>query len=462
MVDGDYEVELCEECQAPVSGSSAMAAYYFELPCEVICEESTGGNDAGPPTTKPLPNCYDGAFLQAVNGNEAVCGGDMDPIDILEMNDGNVKFKISNNWANAGISLDSLYMQYAPVSGDGETCMPYSSVAQGAFDTSVHTAKCVNGIADVKMYLADSNFASSNSGAVPGSCSSSPANSNCYFSYALPCKPELECTPAPTPAGDNLSTPAPVPRPAPNGSPSTTVDDDSHTSYPPGMVDVTKVVPDTYVEITVQQLIKGASGSPVQPGSGASISWISVEFLNYLQSGAQTCLKDETVSPYDYICDNGGCGPGSVKTFAVQCVGGVATIELAAHDGQITSYNEKPNGSVCSGWPKGDKVAFYTLTFDCSTAYNRRLDDLSLKESFTEDSAPGAHVPSENEEDIPYCVSEDFPCEGEGDDMVYVCHYSARKGYQTFCIPESDSDILRFYPNDYCGPCEGGYGGVWS
>jgi hypothetical protein len=42
--------------------------------------------------------------------------------------------------------------------------------------------------------------------------------------------------------------------------------------------------------------------------------------------------------------------------------------------------------------------------------------------------------------------------------MVYACHYSARHGYQTFCVPEPDSDILGFYPKDYCGPCVGGYG----
>ena len=58
-----------------------------------------------------------------------------------------------------------------------------------------------------------------------------------------------------------------------------------------------------------------------------------------------------------------------------------------------------------------------------------------------------------------YCSAKDFPCEG-GDDMVYVCHYSTRKGYETFCVPEPDSEILRFYSNDYCGPCVGGFGGV--
>ena len=57
-----------------------------------------------------------------------------------------------------------------------------------------------------------------------------------------------------------------------------------------------------------------------------------------------------------------------------------------------------------------------------------------------------------------YCSSMDFPCSG-GTDMVSVCHYSTRKGYETFCIPEADSEILRFYPHDYCGPCVGGFGG---
>merc|ERR1711937_351081 len=56
-----------------------------------------------------------------------------------------------------------------------------------------------------------------------------------------------------------------------------------------------------------------------------------------------------------------------------------------------------------------------------------------------------------------FCVSEDYPC-GDEDGHVYVCHYSARDGCKTFCVPESDSDVLAFYNKDYCGPCVGGYG----
>jgi len=66
--------------------------------------------------------------------------------------------------------------------------------------------------------------------------------------------------------------------------------------------------------------------------------------------------------------------------------------------------------------------------------------------------------PSADGKDGHFCVSEDYPC-GEDNDHVNVCHYSARDGYKTFCVPEADSDVLAFYKKDYCGPCVGGYGG---
>jgi hypothetical protein len=55
-----------------------------------------------------------------------------------------------------------------------------------------------------------------------------------------------------------------------------------------------------------------------------------------------------------------------------------------------------------------------------------------------------------------FCASGDYPC-GESGDLVHVCHYSSKDGYQTFCVPEADSDVLSFYPKDYCGRCVGGY-----
>jgi len=64
--------------------------------------------------------------------------------------------------------------------------------------------------------------------------------------------------------------------------------------------------------------------------------------------------------------------------------------------------------------------------------------------------------PEPNDIEDHFCVIEDYPC-GVQNDKVHVCHYSARDGYKTFCVPEADSDALRFYTKDYCGPCVGGY-----
>jgi hypothetical protein len=76
---------------------------------------------------------------------------------------------------------------------------------------------------------------------------------------------------------------------------------------------------------------------------------------------------------------------------------------------------------------------------------------------------PSSHVASEpqwdGDDEGPYCSSKDFPCNGENN--VYICHYNPHLGYQTFCVPEEESDIVKFYANSYCGPCVGGFGGKW-
>jgi hypothetical protein len=69
---------------------------------------------------------------------------------------------------------------------------------------------------------------------------------------------------------------------------------------------------------------------------------------------------------------------------------------------------------------------------------------------------PIGEEPSRDHSDQHFCSSDDYPC---GDNnSVHVCHYSAKDGYQTYCVPEPDSDVMRYYKKDYCGPCLGGYG----
>jgi len=99
--------------------------------------------------------------------------------------------------------------------------------------------------------------------------------------------------------------------------------------------------------------------------------------------------------------------------------------------------------------------------FDDSTGNEggarRNLATTMKEEESTEEfkTLTGYAEPNNSEEEGHFCVVEDYPCGNSNDETVYVCHYSARDGYKTFCVPEPDSDALRFYPKDYCGPCVG-------
>jgi hypothetical protein len=98
----------------------------------------------------------------------------------------------------------------------------------------------------------------------------------------------------------------------------------------------------------------------------------------------------------------------------------------------------------------GGGIDNFAIEASCPTPAGRRAEEGK--------TPPGLEPSSDAEDDSFYCTSDDFPCEDGS--KTHVCHYSAKRGYQTFCIPEADSEILRFYSNDYCGPCVGGYGGA--
>lgn len=100
-----------------------------------------------------------------------------------------------------------------------------------------------------------------------------------------------------------------------------------------------------------------------------------------------------------------------------------------------------------------------SLTTKCSDPNAVRMLETAAATMVMGGAAPASEPALDGEDESHYCLSEHFPCDG-GDDYVYVCHYSARLGYRTFCIPEADSEVLRFYANDYCGPCVGGFAGA--
>ena len=156
---------------------------------------------------------------------------------------------------------------------------------------------------------------------------------------------------------------------------------------------------------------------------------------------------------------------GDSVTYTAYCMSHVpiTIVDIWAVDDSFLV--DKDNGSVpeCCH-PPADlnlPVVQYTFKIHCisecvpDTNESDEDEDRRLLETSTEETKVVKDSPSEAAH---FCATEDYPCGGADDNLVYVCHYSARKGFQTYCVPEPDSDIVGFYPNDYCGPCVDGYG----
>jgi len=131
-----------------------------------------------------------------------------------------------------------------------------------------------------------------------------------------------------------------------------------------------------------------------------------------------------------------------------------------------TSISNSSARSQCGA--SGLGLCSFVYKIPCSTDVMcdgvRRLDmpDVNANASIAQGfitaemmAAPIEPSKDEFEDDAPYCVHEDFPCQGDEEYMVHVCYYSSHSDYQTFCIPEIDSDVLRFNKNHHCGPCKG-------
>lgn len=436
QIDGN-DVTDCENCQAPSSTSSTTAAFYFNLDCEPICMPE-GSSPTEPPTASPVAvnkgSCYDGAD-DVWKSTCAFKPADEKPIVIKSMGGVFVTFIVNNTYA--GCTSADLSLRFEPYQGGSNNCFD-ASVAFGETMPVQYKAQCYGGLAEVELYskCTSGSISGGSNGQNHSSCDSA-VGVDCAHMFVLPCDNTLSCpTPAPTTAPVSPSVPATL---APSSSCAVTASLDSVVKvgagdpvYPDGAVQVEGYA-DGQVDFSVTQLWKDGS-----------ISWVSVIVATTAAGTLDSCQKEN------------GFDPNQVNNYSTYCdpeVGEI-TIQLNLHDGTFKTSNNK-NPGLCDGWPTlntNSMVASYEVKFLCPC--NRRLE--------IAESEPAGEEPSRDPDDMPYCVSEDFPCEGDEANMVYVCHYSSRKGYQTFCVPEADSDILRFYAHDYCGPCEGGQGVTWG
>eukprot|EP00980_Cylindrotheca_fusiformis_P020088 scaffold7161_cov133-Cylindrotheca_fusiformis.AAC.11 len=223
------------------------------------------------------------------------------------------------------------------------------------------------------------------------------------------------------------------------------------------------------VTVRFKQTFETKSGRSSQGDcTNGQIDWIA---LVHEDAGLnQVCDRSESLCFGDSYESTLQCDPND--DFAILTV-------YVSDDHASFSTSENENPGSCTEWTSDNtNVAKYKFMIPCKAKCGEflppreLLGEASEKEDVSQSKSPteisqseespmlkSEAEPSEKQETPNldhYCSNTDFPC-GMDKESVHVCHYSARTGYQTFCVSEEDSDILSYYPKDYCGPCLGGF-----
>jgi len=256
-----------------------------------------------------------------------------------------------------------------------------------------------------------------------------------------------------TPAPSSSPSTSPSASPAPSSSPSCPnpvflISSEGVTSYDDIPITIT-FQNNSHVEFVVENVF------------GQNVSNIVTEYHSG-SFGETECLDEENFATDDSLTFMATC-MHAVKISIVN----LWVMECETQDPVYLTNNDDAEVPECCHAPENCKVVQYTFKLPCidpcPETNTRRLVDahslISEKKAEVASTAEFEELTGHadpSDVDDHFCVIEDYPC-GPSLDKVHVCHYSARDGYKTFCVPEADSDALRFYPKDYCGPCVGGY-----
>jgi hypothetical protein len=458
------DLEECDACTSPEDADAEdFVAYYFELPCEHPCVESRVPTASpaevtqAPAGATSVPSASPSECIDAVEVDLTRAVGAAIPLPegvltVLETLGNSVTFSVTQNWAESGVELVAVHFHDAIGS---TACEPNPNMEFSG--TMTYTAYCFCGYTDISIYVYLTAVIVDECEACTAPDEDSDSVVAYYFEIPCedPCAPGIEDSPI-----MESSIPcAPV---------ATMLDTYGTCLYENNPIEILSQHGVTVTfSVSHSWTITQATESDV-----GDLAQLAVRLSSY---------PEKTKSCSNYFDSE----PGIMNTLTAECANdGFAEVEIFVADEAFDQDDLAPD--ACPG----SFQCSYVFRIPCTVALNcdtpvgpyvvpeppgpstsvptapaRRMEEVGSFESFkTRLPDAGASQGSTDMEvlDTPYCVSEDFPCEGESSDTVFVCHYSARKGYQTFCIRETDSDILRFYPNDYCGPCTGGYGGLWN
>jgi len=509
---GAFNEEDCTACS--VDEISAMGenycAYNIEIDCEpmsVDCGEPTGAPSASPsasPTKSPAPSDSPSASPSksptkspTTSPSDApsasptasptvsaaptmctepmppkivgqVCAADMDAIDmpegaitINELLDNQVGVTINQSWSQNDIGL--------AVRNGLDTCVVNGDVEFGT--SQDFTSDCIEGYATLTVVAyVDDTFNPNDCEA----CNAEDINGMggdyqfCAYKVEIPCETvDVPCgEPSAAPSGSFYPSSAPTSSPtvsmAPSSSPTYSCPENAELVAIDGEYQYDGDIPIVVLEQTTTQVTFKVENKFGQEVTNFFTEYHSGNF------GETECVQEENIPI------NGG-----PEEFTAYCMHNVEisivnfwvrdcdTIEETTFLGDL-DVAEIPE--CCHPPDEECKVVQYTFKLHCvdqcpDDTARRNLNQVDPHKLIEEKKKQEASTKAfeeltghaeENDADDHFCVVEDYPC-GADLDKVNVCHYSARDGYKTFCVPESDSDALRFYPKDYCGPCVGGY-----
>merc|ERR1712176_340292 len=421
-----------------------------------------------------------------------------DAIIINSQNGADVDFTISQQWMEqAGIAVKHTSTDA------GSSCNVYGNVNLG--DSFNFQSQCVLGVTGLTVVVYTGDFDEDECEACEVDDLSSMGEQFCAYSIEIACEPmSVDCgEPSAAPSGSfypssvpsesptKSSSPSASPSAEPSASPSTSPSE-SPSSEPSDAPSSAPSAAPTRCPRTKPILIDTIGSTPFPDGAPPiqitfqNTTHVSVKVINTWETtftnvytqyheghfGETECLEEENVESFT-----------EVDEYTATCMHHVpiSIVNVWVVDANNEFFSPIYDAEVpeCCHPPEFSQVPIvqYTFKLNCvdpcppedDEIGSRRLEskaendhmNIPLKNIPLKKDPVASHSipdkPNTDGKDGHFCVSEDYPC-GEDGTRVNVCHYSARYGYKTFCVPEADSDVLAFYKKDYCGPCVRGFG----
>jgi hypothetical protein len=465
------------------------AMFMFLIPCdsadEKFCGEETLCPDIEPaPTSAPTsePMCVQEARLDGDStGRGSIGMYGSNPIHIEAQNGSTVSFNVDQTWKDGSVSWISV--MYETSAGDME-CAQNTNIVEG---TGPYTVLCLKGVAEIAVFVRDSTFSGLADiyGQIPPACEASKESEDKYkhvmFFFTIPCTTsDLDFCPKESLCPDSVAASVT------DAAALDDQEDDFHLTTnvitcgvaheekfdTPGDVESWDNGVDTTIEGVGSFLGRFGHENPMvqktfvipTAATKAVLSFTFMDIQGVVHNGDKVEIGiqnswmqvDLTNDAMQYHKDAEVLVQNKNKyalQLEVSAETNAYTINIEIHSTWWTNHgNTLPIGFRVTTAKSIEEESYGISDFSLGVECDRRLDDQSLPDPEMEPS-------DEGEDGSFYCKAADYPC-GDGNDMVHVCHFSSQLGYQTFCIPEADSEVLRFYSKDYCGPCVGGFGGI--